>query len=115
MYTKEDQLRSKRLKPKQGQYTKITAKARREVYERSQKRCERCGRSQCYAFEVAHLTNASQRGSGSNPANLVLLCGPKVNSATCHHWADSTSEGREWKMKKRAELERYYKGDGWND
>ncbi len=107
-YSKEEQLRSTRIKPKQGDYTRITPKARKEVYRRSNQRCECCGRSQAYAFEVAHLRNASQFGSGSSPANLVLLCGPKVNNGTCHWWVDSTTEGREWKREKMKELQDYY-------
>lgn len=110
-YSKADQLKSTRIKPKRGQYTKITQKAREEVYRRSEQRCECCGKSQCYAFEVAHLSNASQLGSGSDPSNLILACGPKVNSGTCHHWMDSTSEGREWKQEKKIQLEQYYAGN----
>lgn len=94
--------------------TRITANVRKEVLERSERACERCRRTQAYAFEMAHLDNASQGGKGGDPANIVLLCGPKVNTGTCHHWADSTTEGREWKKTKKAELIDYYnlKG-GW--
>jgi len=94
----------KRFKQTRGQRTRITQKARQAVYERSNGKCERCGRTRAYAFEVAHLISAAMGGSGSDPANLVLLCGPSVNSGTCHHWADSTAEGREWRKKKRKEL-----------
>jgi len=99
----------KRRVPKRGTRTRITQKARNEVYERvGYRHCERCKRSQAYAFEVAHLIQASQGGSGDDPANLALLCGPSVNSGTCHWWADSTKEGREWRMEKRKELQEYY-------
>lgn len=108
MFNPAPKPKHKRLKPKRGQHTKITKKAREEVYRRSGKRCECCGKSQCYAFEVAHLTNASAGGSGGNVSNLILACGPKVNSGTCHHWMDSTSKGREWKQEKKIELEQYY-------
>jgi len=103
----------RRLKPTRGQRTRITPKARQEVYRRAGGRiCERCGRTQAYSFEVAHLKQASSGGSGSDPANLALLCGPSVNSNTCHHWADSTREGREWRMQKRKELKEYYEQNG---
>lgn len=98
----------KRLKPKRSSITKITKKARNEVYERANGACEMCGRTNAFAFEVAHLKPASQGGSGSDPANLVLLCGPSVNSGTCHWFADSTAEGRDWRMNKRKELMNYY-------
>jgi 5-methylcytosine-specific restriction endonuclease McrA len=98
----------KRRAPKRGNKTKITPKVREEVLRRSEGKCERCGRSRAYAFEMSHLVQASHGGSGSDPANIVLLCGPSVNTGTCHSFADSTREGREWRMKKRDELERYY-------
>jgi len=99
----------KRRVPKRGTRTRITQKARNEVYDRvGYRHCERCKRSQAYAFEVAHLIQASQGGSGDDPANLALLCGPSTDSRTCHHFADYTAEGREWRMEKRKELIEYY-------
>lgn len=103
----------KRSKPKRGNLTKITPKVRAEVKRRSQGKCERCGRSTAYAFEMAHLIQASQGGSGREPWNIALLCGPSVNSGTCHHFADYTAEGREWRKAKREELELYYEKRGW--
>ena len=107
-YSKEKQVRSNRLKPKRGNYTQISQKVRDEVERRSERKCERCGRTSAYAFEMAHLTNASQLGSGKEPWNVALLCGPKVNSGTCHNFADETAAGREWKQAKRKELMKYY-------
>lgn len=98
----------KRRTPKRGQLTRITNKVRQEVLKRSEGKCERCGRSRAYAFEMAHLQQASQLGRGDDPANIVLLCGPSVNSGTCHHFADYTAKGREWRMQKRKELMNYY-------
>lgn len=112
--SKASQTQHNRLKKKRGQHTAITQKVRREVERRSGKRCERCGRSRAYSFEMAHLTNASQYGSGSEPFNIALLCGPRVNSGTCHQWVDETREGREWKQKKRLELIKYYETKGDN-
>ena len=109
MYTKAQQL-GKRFKPKRKNRTRITQKVRKEVLDRSQGRCERCGRTSAYCFEMAHLINASQGGVGYDPANIVLLCGPKVNTGTCHQWADETREGREWKQAKHEELKEYYGG-----
>ncbi len=98
----------KRKSPKRSAITKITEKVRREVLERSEGKCERCGRTSAYAFEMSHLIQASQGGSGSDPANVVLLCGPSVNTGTCHNFADYTAAGKEWRMKKRKELIDYY-------
>lgn len=98
----------KRLKPKRGTKTRITKAVRNEVEERSGKCCERCGRSQAYAFEMAHLVQASKGGRGDDATNVVLLCGPSVNTGTCHNFADYTTEGREWRMNKRKELIKYY-------
>lgn len=110
MYSKEQQLYHKRRKPKRGNQSRITQKVRQEVQNRSQGQCERCGRTSAYSFEMAHLINASQGGVGNNPNNIVLLCGPKVNTNTCHQWADETREGREWKQAKHKELKDYYGG-----
>lgn len=88
--------------------SKITQSARQEVYKRSGGKCERCGRTQAYAFEVAHLVQASKQGRGDDPENLALLCGPSVNSGTCHNFADYTTKGKEWRMNKRKELMQYY-------
>lgn len=107
-YSKEQQLKSNRNKPKRGNLTKITQKVRREVEERSEGKCERCGRINAYCFEMAHLQNASQLGSGSEPWNVALLCGPKVNTGTCHNIADETKEGKEWKQAYREKLKKLY-------
>lgn len=98
----------KRRVPKRRNLTKITQKVRTEVLNRSEGKCERCGRTRAYAFEMAHLQQASQMGRGDDPANIVLLCGPSVNSNTCHNFADYTAEGRKWRMRKRKELMDYY-------
>ena len=98
----------KRRVPKRGQATRITKSVRDEVLKRSEGKCERCGRTRAYAFEMAHLVQASQLGRGDDPANIVLLCGPSVNTGTCHNFADYTAKGREWRMAKRKELIKYY-------
>lgn len=87
----------------------ITNKARQEVYRRADGKCERCGRTRAYAFEVAHLIQASQGGRGDDPANLALLCGPSTNTGTCHNFADYTASGREWRFQKQKELKERYR------
>lgn len=100
--------RHKRRVPKQKDRTKITNKVRREVLKRSEGKCECCGRTSAYVFEMAHLIQASHGGRGDDPANIAYLCGPSVNTGTCHNFADYTAEGRAWRMKKLEELKRYY-------
>ncbi len=94
----------KRHKQTRGQRAKITQKARQAVYERANGKCEHCGRTRAYSFEVAHLISAAQGGRGDDPTNLALLCGPSVNTGTCHNWADYTADGREWRKQKYEEL-----------
>lgn len=98
----------KRRKPLRRNVTRITKEVRSEVLRRSEGKCERCGRSRCYAFEMAHLEQASAMGRGDTAYNIVLLCGPSTNTGTCHNFADYTAEGREWRMNKRKELKEYY-------
>lgn len=115
-YSKEQQTRKTRYKPKRGRHTAITDKCSTEVKRRASEgnpegyaECERCGCSRPKVrFERAHLINASQYGEGGQPWNIAYLCGPKTETGTCHQWADETKEGHDWKMQKRAELFEYY-------
>lgn len=98
-YTKEMQLRHKRIKPKWRLNGNPTAKDRKEVRQRSGDRCERCGRhkSAVMRLEMAHIVRRSKGGPG-RPWNLLHLCGPATDSRTCHHWVDYTREGKEWAL-----------------
>ena len=97
-----------RRAPKRRNITKITQSVRDEVINRSECKCEWCGRTSAYAFEISHLIQASHGGRGDDPTNVVLLCGPSTNTHTCHNFADYTAKGREWRMEKRQELISYY-------
>src|SRR5699024_12345998 len=94
----------RRRVPKQRNRTRITNKVRKEVLRRSEGKCERCGRSRSHSFEMAHLQQASQGGWGNDPANIVLLCGPSVNTGACNNFADYTDEGSAWSTEYRGEL-----------
>ncbi|MDH2334255.1 hypothetical protein [Paenibacillus polymyxa] len=118
-YSKKQQTSSKRVKKKRGNHTAITSAVREEVDRRASEHtgyvvCERCGVSRpALWFEKAHLVNASQYGSGSEPWNIANLCGPRSESGTCHQFADDTAAGRAWKMSKRNELiDYYFRGHG---
>lgn len=117
-YSKAEQLRSQRIKPKRGDHTKVTAKVRTEVNRRSMELlgvdvpvCERCGTMRM--LSKAHIVNASQLGSGRDPANIMNLCGTHGMKGTCHDWADQSAEGRLWKKQYGAMLRLYYaEGNG---
>lgn len=103
----------KRGKKKRRNVTSPTDKARKEIARRSMEKfnvntpcCEICGR--ITSLTSAHLENASQMGSGSVPWNLALICGTHGWVGYCHHWADNTPKGREWKKNYALELVEYY-------
>lgn len=104
-----------RNKPKRGNYTAISDKCSREVHRRSGKQtgvdtCEFCKTTRPRNwFERAHLVNASQYGSGGEPWNIALVCGPKTETGTCHQIIDETALGKRIKEQKRIELIEYYK------
>lgn len=114
-YSKQQQTRHTRLKKLRRNVTRITKRVSDEVLDRSGGLCERCGGKQqrAWGFERAHLVNASAMGSGSEPWNIALLCAPKVETGTCHQWADETSEGKQWKQEYRETLIDYYSLKGW--
>lgn len=97
-----------KFKKQKKNVTRITKKVNDEVMRRFEHLCERCGRGNAWAFERAHLIRASLGGRGDHPAYIVLLCGPSVNTGTCHNFADYTAAGREWRQEKHEELKRYY-------
>jgi hypothetical protein len=112
-YNPVEKPKHRRNKPKRGRHTAITDKVREEVERRSGGACERCGRTRAkHWYEMAHLVNASAIGSGRDPWNIAKLCGPKTATGTCHQIADETAEGKEWKMRKLAELLEYYANEG---
>lgn len=108
-----------RNKTKRGKHTAISDKCSTEVHRRSASRdgvdtCEFCGTTKPRNwFERAHLVNASQYGSGNEPWNIALVCGPKTETGTCHQIIDETALGKMVKLRKRAELIDYYRsGEG---
>lgn len=118
MFSKAQQTRSTRIKPKRGDITKVTPQVRQEVNRRSMELldvdiavCERCGTSK--NLTKAHIINASQGGAGGDPANIMNLCGTHGMAGTCHNWADNDRDGRLWKKQYGAMLKLYYsEGNG---
>ncbi len=96
----------------QHKRAKKTAKERGrikpEVYAkaaaRAAGRCERCGRGDLI-LQCAHLVRRWKLDE-TTERDVMMLCGPSVNSGTCHWWVDYTREGREWAEQKRDQLNR---------
>lgn len=106
----------KRGKKKMSELGKVTPEVYDEIVERSGGVCECCGRlldgDRRSRMEAAHLIRRSQGGRGDQPWQVGFLCGPAVNTGTCHNWVDYTSEGREWAKEYSFELQgRYNEGD----
>lgn len=119
-YSKEDQIKHNRTKkkakyqrhkPTARQRGDISTKTRKAVRERSGGRCERCGwmpgqqdpRGRKWGLQAAHLLQR-RNCNETTETEVADLCGPSVNSGTCHHWVDSTKAGRKWALKYREEL-----------
>lgn len=94
--------RSRRLKPTTKMRGRITPEVYNAALERSQGLCERCGKSGY--LEAAHLIRRWKIEGSTTANDIAMLCGPVVNTGTCHNWVDYTKPGREWAEKYRQEL-----------
>ncbi|MVP00382.1 hypothetical protein EDM21_12750 [Paenibacillus sp. N10] len=87
-YSKEKQIKSRRIKPTQRQMGEISPKVDRELKERSQDICEvqkRCNGAR--AIERAHITGRKQLSHRTRAVDLLHACKP------CHTWMDESVEG----------------------
>ena len=86
--------------------TKMRGRIKPEVYaaamERSGGRCERCG--QYRELQCAHLIRRWKIENETTVNDVAMLCGPSVNTGTCHNWIDYTAEGKEWAVEYREQL-----------
>lgn len=91
----------KRNKPRLRDRGRVRPEVYREAYEAAGGRCEWCGwvegtfdpSGQKWRLEAAH--GVRRRHLEETTADdLIMLCGPSVNSGTCHHEADYTRAGR---------------------
>lgn len=103
-------------KPKH-QRGKKTAKQRGEISdrvraaakERAGGRCEACGwyegsydpSGRKWGLQCAHLIRRWDVDGETTETEVAMLCGPSVNSGTCHHLADYTAAGKEWGFRYR--------------
>ncbi|MFW5438830.1 hypothetical protein [Paenibacillus apiarius] len=97
-YRPVDKPKHRRLKPTTKQRGRISPEVYQAAYERSGGRCERChkaGSQEYGTLQCAHLVRRWKLDE-TTENDVAMLCGPSVNSGTCHHWVDYTREGREW-------------------
>lgn len=94
--------------------TKMRGRISKEVYaeawERSGGMCERCKRGEY--LECAHLIRRWKLDE-TTVNDVAMLCGPSVNTGTCHNWIDYTRKGREWAESYRNEL--YERSEGFRE
>ena len=78
-----------RKSPKRAARGKFSADTIQSIYERDNGRCVRCGTSSDLEAIPHHIIYKSQLGKGTID-NGCVTC------RTCHRWAHSCREGREW-------------------
>lgn len=89
----------------------ITSQASERAKNRAQGACECCGwmpgnydpSGRKWGLQRAHLVRRWKLDE-TTENDIAILCGPSVNSGTCHNWIDYTAEGREWAEKYRERL-----------
>ncbi|MGG4552575.1 hypothetical protein [Paenibacillus humicus] len=81
---------------------RITPEVYNKALERSGGRCERCGIAGY--LEAAHLIRRWKIEEWTTENDIAMLCGPVVNTGTCHNWVDYTAAGREWAAAYRYQL-----------
>lgn len=100
----------KRQKKTAKQRGAISSTVYKLAHDRSGGVCERCGRGGY--LECAHLIRRWKIETETTVHDVAMLCGPAVNTGTCHNWIDYTQEGREWALAFR---DRLYREDEMNE
>lgn len=111
-YSKAQQTHKERQKPTRKQRGHISPSVSKAVKLRSGNRCERCGWSpgnydptgKRMGLQNAHLIRRGKIEIQTNANDVARLCGPSVNSGTCHHFVDYSAQGREWAKEYREYL-----------
>lgn len=101
----------KRMKKTAKQRGYIPLKASEKAKERAKGRCEWCGWSpgnydpteRKMGLQRAHLVRRWKCESVTEN-DIAILCGPSVNSDTCHWKVDYTESGRKWAEQYREKL-----------
>lgn len=98
----------KRYKPTAKQRGAISPEVYAAALKRSGGRCECCGR---YGeLQCAHLVRRHNIKGRTTVNDVAMLCGPSVNTGTCHNWIDYTRAGADWAKGLREQF--YSKGSG---
>lgn len=92
-----------RNKPRLRDRGRVSPEVYATAYKVAKGRCERCGykdgsidhTGQKWGIEAAHAVRRRHLDE-TTPDDLIMLCGPSVNSGTCHHHCDYSREGRNW-------------------
>lgn len=98
---KSKSLYNKPVKLSQKQMGDISDKVRKQVNARTllapKGCCERClkNRNGYWTLELAHIDSRGSIDHKTTATDLVRLCGPSSNSATCHGKAH-TGAGKVW-------------------
>lgn len=99
----------KRSKPTAKERGAISPEVYDKAMSRADQQCERCGwprmarEDRKWRLEAAHLIRRHKLDKTTED-DIAMLCGPSVNSGTCHHWVDYTEEGRQWAEEYRRRL-----------
>lgn len=104
--------RKRRSKPSAKQRGRITKSVYQKAVERAQGRCEACGwvegsyspDGRKWRLECAHLIRRWRIDTETTETEVAMLCGPSVNTGTCHNKVDYTRTGKEWAIQYREYL-----------
>lgn len=97
----------RRRKPTSKMRGRISEEVYSAALERSGGRCECCGKygnPENQTLQCAHLIRRWKVEGGTTVNDVAMLCGPSVNTGTCHNWIDYTAKGREWAQNYRNKL-----------
>lgn len=102
----------KRGKLTQRQLGDISNTVRKRVNTRSAingyERCEGCHKNKlaCWTLENAHIESRGSISHKTSEFDLLRLCGPSTQSGTCHHYVESSREGKQYMLDQRERLKK---------
>ena len=96
-------VKHKRNAPRLRDRGRVRPEVYQAAYERAGGCCERCGyvdgsidpSGQRWGLEAAHIVRRRHLDE-TTVEDIVMLCGPSVNTGTCHNFADYSRAGRNW-------------------
>ena len=104
MYSKEDQIKSNRIKQTQRQKGDISLKVRQEVKTRSNGACEVCDMAR--ATQMAHVISRVRIEHKTTADDILHVC------YDCHKWLDGSFDGMKYKEGIRTDRERIRRMEG---